>query len=79
MEGRLNMSMIKTALIAASLVGLAAAAHAQGREELNSGYHGNTPVWNSPYAPRDEIPQSARQAYGQDRAVRPSRAPKAYR
>jgi len=59
------MSMIKTALVAASLVTFAAAAHADSREDLNSGYHGNTPVWSSPYGPRDDIEQGARGAYGQ--------------
>ena len=36
------MSIIKTALVAASLVFAIAAANAQGREDLNSGFHGNT-------------------------------------
>ncbi len=48
------MSIIKTALVAASFVVVAAAANAQGREDLNSGFHGNTPAVQSyqaaPYA-----------------------------
>lgn len=59
------MSIIRTALVAASLVAFAAAAHAQSREELNSGYHGNSPVYSSPYGPSDAIPQDARDAFGQ--------------
>ena len=67
------MTMIKTALVAASLVAFAATAHAsQSREDLNSGYHGNTPVYSSPYGPRDEISDDARGAYGRYDA--PSRA-----
>lgn len=66
------MSIIRTALVAAALVAAAASANAQSREDLNSGYHGNTPVWQaSPYAPRDEISQSARDAFG--RSVAPAR------
>ena len=38
------MSIIRTAIIAASFVVVAAAANAQGREDLNSGIHGNTPA-----------------------------------
>ena len=38
------MSIIKTTLVAASLVVIAAAANAQGREDLETGFHGNTPV-----------------------------------
>ena len=59
------MSIIKTALVAASLVTFAAVAHADSREELNSGYHGNTPVWSSPYGPSDAIERNARDAFGQ--------------
>jgi hypothetical protein len=59
------MSIIKSALVAASLVAVAASANAQSREDLNSGYHGNAPVYSSPYGPRDEIEQSARDAFGQ--------------
>jgi hypothetical protein len=36
------MSIIRTVIVAASFVVVAAAANAQGREELNSGIHGNT-------------------------------------
>ena len=35
------MSIIRTAIAAASFVVVAAAANAQGREDLNSGIHGN--------------------------------------
>ena len=70
------MSIIKTALVATAFVAVAAAANAQGREELNSGYHGNTPVWSAPYGPRDEIPQSARGAFGQERPAVGQRAPR---
>ncbi|ARP97755.1 hypothetical protein [Pseudorhodoplanes sinuspersici] len=38
------MSIIRTVIIAASFVAVAATANAQGREELNSGIHGNSPV-----------------------------------
>lgn len=38
------MSIIKTVLVAASLVFAVSAANAQGREDLNSGIHGNTPA-----------------------------------
>jgi hypothetical protein len=54
-------------------VAFAATAHAsQSREDLNSGYHGNTPAWNAPYGPDDAINDDARGAYG--RYVAPSRA-----
>ena len=67
------MTILKTALVAASLVAVAATAHAsQSREDLNSGYHGNTPLWSAPYGPSDAISQDARDAYG--RWVAPSRA-----
>jgi hypothetical protein len=72
------MSIVKTALVAASLFAVAATAHAQSREDLNSGYHGNTPVYSSPYGPRDEIEQSARDAFGRAdvRAPRTGAAPR---
>jgi hypothetical protein len=63
---RVNMSITKTALVAAALVAFAAAANAQSREGLNSGYHGNTPVYSSPYGPTDEIQQDGRDAFAQD-------------
>lgn len=67
------MTILKSALVATSLVAFAATAHAsQSREDLNSGYHGNTPGWNSPYGPSDAINEDARGAYG--RYVAPSRA-----
>ncbi len=73
------MTIIKTALVAASLAAVAAVtANAQSREDLNSGYHGNSPVYSSPYGPRDEIDQTARDAYGQAgvRAPWPAMAPR---
>lgn len=70
------MSIIKSAVIAASLVAAAAvSANAQSREDLNSGYHGNSPVYSSPYGPRDEIDQAARDAYGQAGVRAPWSAP----
>jgi hypothetical protein len=62
------MSFIKSVVVAASLVAIAASAHASSREDLNSGYHGNTPVWNTPYGPTDAIEEEARGAYGQGHA-----------
>jgi hypothetical protein len=59
------MSIIKSALVAASLVAVAASANAQSREDLNSGYHGTSPVYSSPYGPSDAIEQDARDAFGQ--------------
>jgi len=60
------MSIIKTTLVAASLLTFAAVtAHADSREDLESGYHGNSPVWVSPYGPSDAIEEGARGAYGQ--------------
>jgi hypothetical protein len=70
-ERRLTMSIIKSAIVAAALVAVAATANAQSREDLNSGYHGNTPVYSSPYGPSDAIEQSARNAYGQAGARTP--------
>lgn len=70
------MSIIKSALVAAVLVAAAASANAQSREDLNSGYHGNSPVYSSPYGPRDEIEQSARDAYGQSGVRTPRTAPR---
>lgn len=63
------MSVIKTALVAASLVVVAAAANAQSREDLNSRFHGEPAVAQSyqPYnvAPRAAYRQNARDAYAQ--------------
>ena len=55
------MSIINTALVAASFVVLAAAANAQSREDLNSGIHGE-PAASSSYdsAPRAAYTQNAR-------------------
>ena len=39
------MSIIKMALVATSLVVAASSAYASSRAELESGYHGNTPVY----------------------------------
>jgi hypothetical protein len=69
----MTMSIIKSAIVAAALVAVTASANAQSREDLNSGYHGNTPVYSSPYGPNDAIEQGARDAYGQA----PVRAPRA--
>ena len=41
------MKIIKTVIIAASLVAPVASANAATRAELESGYHGNTPVRSS--------------------------------
>jgi hypothetical protein len=48
-EGDCKMSIVKKAILAASLVAVVAAstAHAASRAELESGYHGNTPVTTS--------------------------------
>lgn len=63
------MSIIKTALVAASLVFAVTAAHAQGREDLNSGFHGNTTFTSTTTASQD-----ARGAFAQGGTVRrPSR------
>jgi hypothetical protein len=67
------MSIIKTALAAAALVAVTAAANAQSREDINSGYHGNSPIYTSPYGPNDSIEQNARGAFAQEGA----RAPRA--
>ena len=58
------MSIIKTALVAASFVVVAAAANAQSREDLNSGIHGE-PAASPSYdaAPRAAYTQNARGAY----------------
>ena len=68
------MKTIKTALIAASFVAVAAAANAAGNEDLLSGYHGNTPsvrTYNG--APYAAVPQDARGAFARSRRtnVRP--------
>ena len=58
------MSVIKTALVAASFVVVAAAANAQSREDLNSRIHGEPAVSQSyNTAPRAAYPQNARGAY----------------
>lgn len=59
------MSVIKTALIAASFVAVAAAgANAQSREDLNSRIHGEPAVSQSyNAAPRAAYNQNARGAY----------------
>ena len=67
------MSIVKSAVLAAALVGIAATANAQSREDLNSGYHGNSPIYSSPYGPRDEIEQRARDAFGQQGVYVPRR------
>ena len=60
------MSIVKTALVAASLVFAVTAANAQGREDLNSGFHGNTPV-----AAASVISQDAHGAFAQAGTARP--------
>ncbi|ARP97757.1 hypothetical protein [Pseudorhodoplanes sinuspersici] len=60
------MSVIKTALVAASFVVVAAAANAQSREDLNSRIHGEPAVSQSQsynVAPRAAYTQNARGAY----------------
>lgn len=58
------MSIIKTALVAASFVVVAAAANAQSREDLNSRIHGEPAVSQSyNAAPRAAYTQNARGAY----------------
>ena len=58
------MLKIKTALVAASLVAIAAAAHAQGVSDLESGFHGNTPTVQSyTLAPSAKYSQHVRGAY----------------
>ena len=58
------MSVIKTALVAASFVVVAAAANAQSREDLNSRIHGEPAVSQSyNVAPRAAYTQNARGAY----------------
>jgi hypothetical protein len=73
------MSFIKSVVVAASLVAIAASAHASSREDLNSGYHGNTPVWNTPYGPTDAIEEEARGAYGQGHVRAPRAVAPRYR
>ena len=58
------MSIIKTALVAASFVVVAASANAQSREDLNSRIHGEPAVSQSyNEAPRAAYNQNARGAY----------------
>lgn len=58
------MSVIKTALVAASFVVVAAAANAQSREDLNSRIHGEPAVAQSyNVAPSAAYTQNARGAY----------------
>lgn len=59
------MKTIITALVAATFVAGAATANAQGREDLATGYHGNTPVQSYSAAPRAEFSQDARGAFAQ--------------
>jgi hypothetical protein len=56
------MSTFKTLLLAASLAVVAASANAASREELETGYHGNTP-YVTPYARQLAIDPAARGAY----------------
>jgi hypothetical protein len=59
------MKTIITALVAATFVAGAAAANAQGREDLETGIHGNTPVHSYSAAPRAQVSQDARGAFAQ--------------
>lgn len=59
------MSIVKTVLVAASLVFAITAANAQGREDLNSGFHGNTT-----FTATTAVSQDARGAFAQDGTVR---------
>lgn len=68
------MKTLKTVLIAASFVAVAAAANAAGNEDLLTGIHGNTPAGPAyNVAPRAGIAQDARGAFARSRAtnVRP--------
>lgn len=60
------MSIVKTALVAASFVFAVTAANAQGREDLNSGFHGNTT-----FSATTAVSQDARGAFAQASTVRP--------
>lgn len=61
------MTIIRTVLIAASFVVVAATANAQVREDIGGSLHGNTPAWiNS----GPSISGEARGAYGKASVVR---------
>jgi hypothetical protein len=63
------MKIVRTALIVASLVTVAASAHAQGFEDLLTNIHGEAAQSEtSRAAPYAAIPQPARGAYAQHRA-----------
>lgn len=61
------MSIIKTALVAVSFIVVAATANAQGREDLETGIHGNTVAQNSS---GPAISGEARGAFARSGAVR---------
>lgn len=67
------MSIIKTALVAASLIAIAGvSANADSRRALESGFHGNTSA-SQAYAPADRqwiVSPAARGAFAQDGVVR---------
>ncbi len=68
------MKTIKTALIAASFVAVAAVANAAGNEDLLTGIHGNTPAGQTyNVSPRASVSQDARGAFARSRGthVRP--------
>ena len=59
------MTIIRTVLIAASFVTVAAAANAQVRDDIGGSLHGNTPAWTS-----SSISGEARGAFGKAGVVR---------
>jgi hypothetical protein len=62
------MSILKSALIATALVATITAANAFGVEDLQTGYHGNTPVARSYSAsPRYAVPPAARDSFARSR------------
>lgn len=59
------MSIIKTTLVAVSLAFAVTAANAQGREDLNSGFHGN-----ATFTSTTAVSQDGHGAFAQAGAVR---------
>lgn len=59
------MTIIRTALIAASFVTVFTTAHAQVRDDIGGSLHGNTPAWTS-----SPISGEARGAFGKASGVR---------
>lgn len=60
---RLIMTILKSALAAAALVATIAAANAFGVEDLQTGYHGNTPTARSYSVTSHYVSPSARGAF----------------